>query len=364
MDFLNTFVDLLFYKSIFVSFVFHQVQQIDMAKINNKNLIQSYIFTTAKYDFSVYEKRILYRQIEIEQALLNNDVLKNSIKVDTNLWGDKKYTVPISLLLSNEEDKNYSRIKKAFQDLKSKNIEYEDEREYSCFGVIDKFWIDKYGRNITWQSDSRIVEAVMDFTKGWRKYELKIAMQFESIYAMRFYELISGKKKPISYSISELEKMFQLETKYRTPSGRLNISKFKQRILDKAQSEMDKCSPYTFNYSISKDKKTITIIPIYQERFADESLKTSSLPQEERDLYNLLNQKEIEVLINEFGFTEQGILNNYALFEDCKKTLPQNYTFFLFQKIRKSKVKKGKISPAYVIGIIRNMLNDFKKDNQ
>lgn len=335
-----------------------------MAKINNKNLIQSYIFTTAKYDFSVYEKRILYRQIEIEQALLNNDVLKNSIKVDTNLWGDKKYTIPISLLLSNEEDKNYSRIKKAFQNLKSKNIEYEDEKEYSCFGVIDKFWIDKYGRNVTWQSDRRIVEAVMDFTKGWRKYELKIAMQFESIYAMRFYELISGKKSPITYSISDFEKMFQLETKYRAPNGNLNISKFKQRVLDKAQSEMDKCSPYTFNYSISKDKKNITIIPIYQERFADENLKTQQINQENKNLDDIFTQKEIKVLIDEFGFTQQGLLNNYALFKDCKKTLPENYSFFLFQEIRNTLKKRKKISPAYIIGIIRNMLNDFKNENK
>lgn len=332
-----------------------------MAKITNKNLIQSYIFTAAKYDFSVYEKRILYRQIEIEQALLNNEALRDCIKIDTNLWGDKKYTIPMEMLLANEEDKNHAKIKKAFQDLKMKNIEYEDEKEYSCFGVIDKFWIDKYGRNVTWQSDKRIVEAVMDFTKGWRKYELKIAMQFESIYAMRFYELLSGKKNPITYSISELEKMFQLENKYRSPNGSLNISKFKQRILDKAQVEMDKCSPYTFNYSISKDKKQITLIPIYQEKFADKTLEKSQISNENKNLNHILSEKEKVVLIEEFGFTEQGLLNNYALFEDCKKTLPENYSFFLFQEIRKSKSKKGKITPAYVIGIVRNMLNDFKK---
>lgn len=332
-----------------------------MAKITNKNLIQSYIFTAAKYDFSVYEKRILYRQIEIEQALLNNEALRDCIKIDTNLWGDKKYTIPMEMLLANEEDKNHAKIKKAFQDLKMKNIEYEDEKEYSCFGVIDKFWIDKYGRNVTWQSDKRIVEAVMDFTKGWRKYELKIAMQFESIYAMRFYELLSGKKNPIIYSISELEKMFQLENKYRSPNGSLNISKFKQRILDKAQVEMDKCSPYTFNYSISKDKKQITLIPIYQEKFADKTLEKSQISNENKNLNHILSEKEKVVLIEEFGFTEQGLLNNYALFEDCKKTLPENYSFFLFQEIRKSKSKKGKITPAYVIGIVRNMLNDFKK---
>lgn len=334
-----------------------------MAKVDNKLMFQSYIFTTAKYDFSVYEKRILYRQIEIEQALLNNEALKDCIKIDTNLWGDKKYTIPISMLLANDEDKNYYKIKKAFKDLKSKNIEYEDEKEYACFGVIDKFWIDKYGRNVTWQSDKRIVEAVMDFTRGWRKYELKIAMQFETIYAMRFYELIANKTKPITYEVSFLEKMFQLENKYRNPQGNLNISMFKRRVLDPAKNELDKCSPYTFDYTLSKDKKIISLIPIFQEQFADESMKMIKI-EEEKDIHSVLTQREIDVFTNEFGFTQQGLLNNYALFKDCKATLPSNYSFFLFQEIRKSRTKKGKISPSYVIGIIRNMLKDFKKEQQ
>lgn len=335
-----------------------------MAKTDNKLMFQSYIFTTAKYDFSVYEKRILYRQIEIEQALLNNEAIKDCIKIDVNLWGDKKYTIPLSMLLNGDEDNNHSRIKKAFKDLKSKNIEYEDEKEYSCFGVIDKFWIDKYGRNVTWQSDKRIVEAVMDFTKGWRKYELKIAMQFESIYAMRMYELISNKKNPIVYLISEIEKMFQLKNKYRSPNGNLNISNLKKFILDRAQKELDACSPFTFDYSISKDKKTIVFIPIYQEKFADENLKNSYSEQKTKTLTDVLTEKEINIFISEFGFTEQGLLNNYALLEDCKKTLPDNYSFFLFQEIRASLKKRKKVTPAYVIGIIRNMLIDFKKENK
>ena len=36
--------------------------------IVNKDLIQSYIMTTAKYDFNVYEKRIIYRLVEMAQG--------------------------------------------------------------------------------------------------------------------------------------------------------------------------------------------------------------------------------------------------------------------------------------------------------
>lgn len=335
-----------------------------MAKADNKLMFQSYIFTTAKYDFSVFEKRILYRQIEIEQALLNDEVLRDCIKVDTNLWGDRRYTIPISMLLNGEEDKNHHQIKKAFESLRVKKIEYEDNEVYSCFGVVSSYDIIKRSKFVSWVSHSRIVEAVMDFTKGWRKYELKIAMSFESAYTMRLYELISNKKSPITYLIFEIEKMFQLENKYRTPSGNLNISNLKKFILDKAQSEMDKCSPYTFNYSISKDKKSITIIPIYQEQFADETFKRYKKDKEGvKDLSKVLNQREIDVFTTEFGFTQQGLLNNYLLFEVCKKTLPENYSFFLFQEIRNGLKKRKKISPAYIIGIIKNMLNDFKNEN-
>ena len=333
-----------------------------MAKVENKQMFQSYIFTTAKYDFSVYEKRILYRQIEIEQALLNDEALRDCIKIDTNLWGDRKYTIPISMLLNGDEDKNHYQIKKAFESLRIKRIEYEDDEIYSCFGVVSSYEIKKRDKFISWVSHSKIVEAVMDFSKGWRKYELKIAMQFESIYAMRFYELIAGKRNHITYEVAFLEKMFMLENKYRNPQGKLNISMFVRRVLEPAKKELDKCSPYTFDYYLSKDKKMITIIPVFQEQYADEKMKKDHLEQEKRDLYSVLGEREIEVFISEFGFTEQGLRNNYLLFQECKKELPENYSFFLFQEIRKSLKRKKKIDPAYVIGIIKNMLEDYKKE--
>lgn len=39
-------------------------------KITNKDVIQSYLMTVSKYDFSVYEKRILYRLVEAMQCEL------------------------------------------------------------------------------------------------------------------------------------------------------------------------------------------------------------------------------------------------------------------------------------------------------
>jgi len=96
-----------------------------MAKITNKDILQSYILTTAKYDFNVYEKRILYRIIEFNQFLLEGKKLSAEYRMDSNLYGDKTYTMPISLFLKDGE-KNNQRIKDAFKKLESKKIEYTE----------------------------------------------------------------------------------------------------------------------------------------------------------------------------------------------------------------------------------------------
>jgi len=78
-----------------------------MAKTSNKDVIQSYILTTAKYDFSVYEKRILYRLIELNQELLAGQKLEGKCRIDSNLYGDKTYTIPVKYFLKDENDDNY-----------------------------------------------------------------------------------------------------------------------------------------------------------------------------------------------------------------------------------------------------------------
>ena len=248
-----------------------------MAKSNNKLQFQSYIFSTAKYSFSVYEKRILYRMIEFEQRMISQQALDKAVKIDTNLWGDKMYTVPMSLLLSSGEDdetkegksKNNKRFIDALTALQDKKVVYEDDEVYGRVGVISEFEFKKRDRFVTWKASSKIVEMMMDFSKGWRAYELKIAFNLQSAYAMRFYELVANKTAKIIYKTSDLIKMFELEDKYKQKSGKPNYKNIEIYVIKKAQFELDKVSPYTFNYQFSKDYSTIEIVPVFQSQFSN-----------------------------------------------------------------------------------------------
>lgn len=338
-----------------------------MAKSTNKLQFQSYIFSTAKYSFSVYEKRILYRMIEFEQRMINQQALDKTVKIDTNLWGDKMYTVPMSLLLSSGEDdetkegksKNNKRFIDALTALQDKKVVYEDEEVYGRVGVISQFEFKKRDRFVTWKADNKIVEMIMDFSKGWRAYELKIAFNLQSAYAMRFYEMIANKSKKIAYMTSDLIKMFELENKYKQKSGKPNYKAIEIYVIKKAQEELDKVSPYTFTYKFSKDYATIEITPVFQSQFSNAKYERDK--SKNIELSKVLTEREIEILINDFGFNEQGLKNNYALFETAKKTLPEMYSFFWFQEVRKA--PKQKQVPRYVIGILKNLVSDAQSQN-
>ncbi len=77
-----------------------------MARIikDNKDVIQSYMLTSARYDFSVYEKRIMYRLVELAQEELQGKKMVELVgtSVETNMFGDKDITMPVRAILANE----------------------------------------------------------------------------------------------------------------------------------------------------------------------------------------------------------------------------------------------------------------------
>lgn len=320
-----------------------------MATLKSKDLIQSYILTTAKYDFNIYEKRLLYRlvemaQSEIEGVKFSDDGIR---KVDHTLW-NTRITMPIRDILNNEEDKNYTKAKKAINGLLDKKISYEDENEYYATTIIIEPRIKKNKGIIEFSISNNIWNCCLDFSKGYRKYELKTAMQFESIYAMRFYELMSGQKKPISYSIEQLKDMFQIADRYE------RVSQFQLKVIDAAKRELDKCSPYTFTYEMNKTGRkftSITLFPKYQPQFRDDNLEKHEL-QKQVSLYWDLPKEVTDYLIHNFEFTKDGIKNNIDLFKQANGELD----LISFLSAIKGKVRNSNNPQGYVVGAIKKQL--------
>lgn len=320
-----------------------------MAKVNNKDVLQSYIMTTAKYDFSVYEKRILYRIIETLQGNIDGLKLnaKHSVRID--LFGDAVLVMPISSFLKDEEDKNYTQVKKAFTDLENKKITYEDEKTWQIMRIVQAPKLDKYNSFIEFRLDKKIYEAFLNFSKGYRKYELTTAMQFESVYTMRFYELLSGQKKPLTYSIDTLKEMFGITEKYE------RISQFKAKVLDVAKKELDKCSPYTFDYQMNKTGRaftSVTFYPIYQPQFRDSDLEKRELQKQLSPSWKL-PENVLNYLKSNFDFDTKEIKQNIDLFDLVNSKID----FIQFMANVKARANRAKNPKGYLINALKKELN-------
>lgn len=320
-----------------------------MRKISNKDILQSYILTTAKYDYSVYEKRILYRLVEIAQSEVEGLKFSDDCrKVEHDLFGLVSITLPISSILANENDKNYKKAKDALISLSQKYIIYEDSEVWEKINIVVLPRIEKRKSTFTFTIAPRIWDCILNFSKGYRKFELKTAMQFESVYAMRFYELVSGQDSPITYNIDSLKDIFQISDKYK------KVNDFIKRVIEPAKAELDKCSPYTFDYNMNKTGRaftSVTLFPKYQPKFRDVDLEKHNL-QKQVSLSWDLPRNIVDYLKHNFDFTTDGIKNNIDLF----KAAHEKIDLIDFLASIKGKARISKNPQGYVIGAIRKQI--------
>ena len=291
----------------------------------SRQVVQSYLFTTAVYDFNVYEKRIIYNLVRLAQSQLEGVKLSDSLyKIDHAYKDYLVVELPISDFLTDQDDKNHSRIKAALKSLHQKTFTYQEDEVWECFSIIANPKIRLRSSKVSFIVDSRVWDVLLNFTKGFSRYDLEIAFRLESTYSMRFYELLAGQKEPIAYSIDNLRKEFKLDGKYK-----LNKD-FIRRVVESAKNELDLKSPVTFTFRPLKEGKKITRIMFYPLRQEDKEPQDAFFKEIIRKYGSSahLSSEEKRLLV-EIGFSEIGIRNNLELFMECKKRLDFIYELAL-----------------------------------
>lgn len=332
----------------------------------NKNVIQSYMLTTARYDFSVYEKRILYRLVELAQAELQGKNFAEWIgmKVETNLFGDKDITMPVRYILANEEDNNYTKAKKAFKAMSNRTIEQTKGNVWYLDHMLERVRVNLGTGVAKFRVSPNVWNIVLDFTKGYRKYELKTTMQFKSVYSMRFYELLSGQNKPLNYSIDEIRKMFSIEKKLK------KIDRLESVVFEVAQKELDENSPYSFTWEREEvasrgrnGKKVVgyTFYPKYIQKNRDQELEKRELTAKVGNItgpYGILKKEVSDYLLYNMNMTKEEINANKNLFLTAQKELPNLVDELANLKERAAKNGKG---IGWIINGLKGKMKEVKK---
>ena len=319
-----------------------------------QEVTQSHIITSARYKFSVYEKRVLYRIIELVQDELGGVPLKPGIQVQPSLFANKEVKMPLSMfLLHNEErDRNYPRIKESFKRLQNKSIEkYLDGGEVIGYPLIQHYHIKPKKGYVSFQISKNLYEDLLDFAKGFTQYELKTAFSFRSQYTMRLYELISKQEKPLTYSIARLREMFRLEDKYSV------TTLFIQRVIDPAQKELEASdAPCFFTYESVKTKRSITHICFTTHSRVPREVKNllaSPKDAEEREKLNHL----LKYLSEHLGVSGSAFKPHFQLILDNLRLPTANRPQKELDIIIKG-AKKADISNrvGYVVNALKNRI--------
>ena len=294
-------------------------------EVISKEVVESYIFSTVRHDFGIYSERLLLRLVELAQREIRGLDFKggSSIgKVEIGEWGDAEVIISVKDILSGEDDKNYSKAKTAVRNLMGRFLEYEDNEKYRATQILNEVDVDKIAGKMIIRVNRNVWRAMLDFSKGFRKYELETAVKLRGKYSLRIYKLISKQTDPITYSIQDLRQMWGLVDKYK------KVDDFVKNTIVNAKEELDRVSPYSFDYilnaaksaDVNKGRKgrpaitSVTFFPIHH-------LKNESADamRKQVDPSIMLDYQFYQMLKNKFEFDAQGIKANITLFDTAQK---------------------------------------------
>ena len=313
---------------------------------DNKNIIQSYTLTTSRYKFTAYEKRILYRIVEYAQDEIKGILIRDNLhKIEHSLFG-REITMPVADILKDEQDENYTMAKKAFSSLSDKFIIIDNDDIWQKTHIISNPKIKKKTGMVTFSVFNEIWDGMLNFSKGYRKYELVTAMQFNSVYSMRFYEILSGQKRPLEFTFEQLRKMLCVNDKYKL------VGDFKRWVLDVAKKELDESSPYSFNYIEVKEGRKVVgfkFFPTFHPDKQDPNLfqvemrsKLSASAQISREAYDYFRYS--------FEFKTAEISKNKKTIIEGEKKI-SDFIGFLSSLVGPSRTATNRI--GYVINAIK-----------
>lgn len=351
--------------------------------MDDYKLRQSNRLTTARYELSLIEKRVMYHIIrEVRKRYVLSDSGQKS------LFDDLTLNIKITELAKEIWDaKHVSEVKKGLISLRLRSFEYQNEYagdleldEWLIVGFINYAEIKKGIAEV--QVSKKLIPYLVELTQQYTEYSLTVAMSLRSKWSQRIYEICSQWRSAGGFRISlrDLREQFILEDKYKMYAA-LN-----EKVLQVAHKELKtlydagQCDLY-FEYAEEKNGRSVenlrfkvisreglnapnsidllrqTLI-ILQELFevtkkkknTDYIAKVISKLQKSPDLIPHAHKRITEILAS--GISEPTRLIRFVLDEDVLKGIDKPVKL---EKVVKNEEKGGAVS---VVDQISNLANN------
>lgn len=236
------------------------------------DLIQSYISVVGRYAANDYERRILMHIVKHAQA----DIQKKHLQRPSKTRQRPNANIPLQCsakALMPDGSQHYDHVQKALLSLMKKVWQFydSDTKTYYATPVLYNLTWKKGSGEITFYVAPRLYEAILDFSRGFCQYELCTASTLKHDASVRLYAIFSKTRVPLTYSITELRKIFSCETKYRLTADFLKrviypaVNELKTERLNGATAtanrENGKIVSVTFTPAVREETNTQKLLP-------------------------------------------------------------------------------------------------------
>lgn len=272
-------------------------------------IIQPNIITSARYEYSVIEKRIIYHIIGRVQQ-------KMGVGIDETLFGELVLRIPIKDIATNN---NYNMVRQGAISLQQKVFSIDKgQGSWLNVGFVSSSEYDSKTGVLEFEFSKKIIPYLIELAKGFTSYSLNVALSLRSEYSQRFYEFCSRFKDTGVWNISiqDLKKMLNLEDKYPF------YANFKKNVLEVAKKELkalyDKgeCDLY-FIYLEKKTGRSVSDLSFKicsEKKAKSETIKNDDL-QYVSDIFRNIYTNEYEQAFVKSSLNQlfnKGVLGKFA----------------------------------------------------
>ena len=220
----------------------------DSAKVKNNLVVNSNDLVHAKYDLSLWQKRVfVYAISQLEKERTTFEPIRMNISDIIKFFKSSDGTLAYNAIM--EAPKSLDR---------TIEVPYITEKGYLRYGfikLIQRYTIpadeNKENQYIEIEFNEALKPHLLELKEKFLKYDISNVIDLQSTYSFRMYEILKSHEyqKSIEFDIEYLRDVLEAHNIYKA------YKDFKRRIIDKAQEDLMKFCDIYFTYDEKKGLK-------------------------------------------------------------------------------------------------------------
>lgn len=301
-------------------------------------LIQSFLLSVTRVRLSLYEQRILTKIVEHGQSVIKG-LSVQQYKYITNPFDNEKITIPIRYILT-DGSKDYKKVIDACKALMSRKFEFYNpttKTYYADTCIHNVMHITGSGK-VNFQVSRVLFDVMLNFSLGYKKYDLEEALNLPTPYAVRMYVLLNNQTKPITWEVEKLKEMFGVADKYKQTRD------FIKKVIEPARQALANNNTNGFTYSRVFQGNKVTHLRFFPVKVD----KEEEILHPEMSREQLISKKAIQLIMSQdMGFTWKEISAHKALVEKFSQLVCAVDTFTsIYERAKRKQMNKGYIINA------------------